>query len=314
MSDRVPIGTIPTSDSDLVGVDILIGTFGVAVTITRLLLRHTDYDDSGATNTQCIGSIRNATGGGGSGIAFTIPDQGQSVVVSGSLSVLASESVYLRVTTGGAVAANLTGWIEADAGAADVTTALTTLARLKQFLKITVGTDDALLANIIAGVSKRAQRHMGRTIVSSSIVGEIHDGALPEEDRLLLLRHPITAIAEIRIDGVVLAAANYQFDAASGIVYRRDPDTPSADADDWDSGRRNIAVDYTQGYAAIPEDLIDAATKQAAYVWKQSTPGGARLGERSVLLDGGGSGEYLTGPWATGVLGVLDSYRVPRAA
>lgn len=305
MADRIPIGTVPGLTSQLDAVDILVATLGVPATVTRVLLRHTDYDDGGATDTSVVGSIRNATGGGGSGISFTIPDQTQSVVATGSLSVSASESIYLRVTTGSA-SMNLTGWIEVE-GAAGVTTALTNLARVKEWLSETGSGIDAILTSIIAGTSQRMQGYMSRSIVQTAITAEKHDGK--GRDTLTLLEFPVIVPPAVAVteNGDTVATTEYEVDEAAGQLIK----VKDGVAGEWTPGRRNYSVDYTAGYATVPEDLAFYATLQAAYLYGKK---GTKIEDRGTILDPGGSSSVLTGPWAPGVRECLDQYRDRRAA
>jgi hypothetical protein len=161
---------------------------------------------------------------------------------------------------------------------------------------------------MLMGTSERIVRRIGRRIVASNLTGELHD-ASGTDDRLVLKRHPITAVSEVRVDGTAIAAASYASDDDAGILYRRNEDDPDATSDVWPRGRRHIAVDYSSGYVSVPEDLVTATVLQAASLWRLSVPGGNRLGQRGTILDAGGSAQFLTGPWAPGVLQMIDNWR-----
>ena len=118
MSDRAPIGTIVGLLSGWTSTDFLVVPVdGVPKTITRVLLRRTD-NGSGDVVTA---SIRNATGGGGSGIDITLGDGVSENSATGTLAASATEAVYLRLTAADSNSQNLTGWIEIE-GAAGLTT------------------------------------------------------------------------------------------------------------------------------------------------------------------------------------------------
>jgi len=181
---------------------------------------------------------------------------------------------------------------------------LTTLADVKTFEGITGAGDDALLTTLVAGVSDRMGDWMRREILSTAYTVEVHDArGFPA----LVLRHrPIVSVEEVRIEGVAIAAATYQADAASGILYRRAASDPYSE-DVWPWGSRTIEVDYTAGFATVPASLGLAATKQVAFEFAMR---GHRIRDRGTVLEGG-SAQYLTGPWAPGVLDVMQRYRLP---
>ena len=291
MSDRIPIGTIPGVTSALEDVDILIATLGVACTISRVLLRQTDYDDGGATDTSVTASVRNATAGGGEGISVTIADQAQSNVGTGSVTVEADESIYLRVSSGNATSMNLTGWVEIS-DAAGVTTALTSLARVKEFLNISGSTDDDRINTLIAAVSAEIQGAIGRKIIQATVTDERVDSI---GDHVIgVNEYPIISVSSLSEDGTALTEdTGFEMkaqDLARGQIVRLSGGDPTA----WASGRRIVTVTYSHGYATVPEDIKQAATELVAFDYNSEKPTGARFGMRGKALDAGGSSDYLT--------------------
>ena len=292
MGDRVPIGTLVGLTSQLNSVDILLGTFTAASSVSRVFVRHTDYDDGGATNTAIAGNIRNATGGGGSAIAFTIANQTQSGVATGSLAVAAGGSVYLRLTTGSA-SMNLTGWFEVtDTGTGTDTTALTNLARVKEFLGITGSTDDSLLSNLINAVSDEIQGAIGRKILETTATAERIDSA--GFSRLALPHCPIVSIASLSESAVALVEnTDYESkatDRAAGVLVR----LSGTDVVSWARGDGAVIATYNHGYATVPEAVIQAATELVAFDYGLSAPGGKRLGLTGTVLPAGGQSSYST--------------------
>jgi len=291
MSDRIPIGTIPGITSQLDDVDILIATLGAACTVTRVLLRHTDYDDGGATDTSVVASVRNATAGGGEGISVTIADQTQSKVATGSLVVDADESIYLRVSAGNSVSQNLTGWVEVS-GAAGVTTALTSLARVKQFLGIDGSTDDDRLNTLIAAVSAEIQGSIRRKIIQATATDEKIDSV--GDFRVSVREYPIISVSSLTENGTALVEDTdfemQEHDLAAGQIVRISDGDPIG----WASGRRVITATYSHGYATVPEDVKQAATELVAFDYNAEKSTGGRFGLSRKVLDTGGSADYLT--------------------
>lgn len=111
--DRMPITTIPGLVSPWVGVDVVIGELAAAATITRVFLRRSDH----AAGDVVVASVRNASGGGGSGISVTLSDGVAYGTGTGSLAIAAGGLVYLRVSSAGASSMNLSGWVEVEAAA-----------------------------------------------------------------------------------------------------------------------------------------------------------------------------------------------------
>jgi hypothetical protein len=291
MSDRIPIGTIPGITSQLDGVDVLIATLGVACTVTRVLLRQTDYDDSGATNTSVVGTIRNAASGGGEGISFTIPDQGQSVVATGTLVVDADESIYLRVSAGNDTSMNLTGWVEVS-GAAGVTTALTSLVRVKQFLNISGSADDDRLNTLIAAVSAEIQGAIGRKIIQATVTNERVDSF--GDHTIAVREYPIISVSSLTENLTALVEdTGFEMkaqDLDAGRIIRLSGGYPAA----WARGQRVVTVTYSHGYATVPEDIKQAATELVAFDYNQEKDGGARFGLTGKVGAAGGDSGYLT--------------------
>lgn len=310
MSDRMPIATIPGLVSPWVGLDFVLAELSAAATISRVFLRRTDH----LAGDVVAASVRNAAGGGGSGISVTIADGAAYGTGVGSLAIAAGGLVYLRVGASGASSMNLAGWVEIE-GAAGVTTALTNLARVKQWLGIGDTANDDLLSTLIAGVSKRCQTAMEREILATAIAAELHEGD-GADDVLQLRQFPILAspapvVRQLTAAGpVVIDAVTYRLLPDRGWILRgvNGSSTP------WPCGRANLEVDYTAGYAVVPEDLAQAATMQVAYLWRQTKAGGNRLGERGTILELGGTAAYLTGEWAPGVQEALLAHRDVRVA
>ena len=291
MSDRIPIGTIPGITSQLDGVDILIATLGVACTVTRVLLRQTDYDDGGSTDTSVVASVRNATAGGGEGISATIVDQTQSVVATGTLVVDADESIYLRVSAGNVTSMNLTGWIEVS-GAAGVTTALTSLVRVKEFLNIDGSGDDDRLNTLIAAASAEIQGATNRKIIQATVTDERVDSY--GDSRINVREYPIISVSSLtENDSALVEDTGFEMkaqDLAAGQIIRIATGAPTS----WARGERVVTVTYSHGYATVPADIQQAATELVAFDYHSEKGSGARFGLAGKVLPGGGTSGYLT--------------------
>lgn len=87
-----------------------------------------------------------------------------------------------------------------------------------------------------------------------------HEECLP---KLILARRPIVAVSQITEDGVSLDAAEYEIDAAAGLISRLHDDRPAS----WPASK--IVVAYQAGWETVPDDLKLAASKLAAVLWSE---------------------------------------------
>jgi hypothetical protein len=173
---------------------------------------------------------------------------------------------------------------------------------------ISGSTSDAQIDLIVASVDAAIKKYLGRQIETAAITGEYYDGN-GIDDFIVLSDYPVTAVASVAIDGTTLSSGSYAFDSATGRLFYK-PGGSSYGA--WPAGRRNILVTFTAGYASVPGDLALAATKQCVYEAKLSNVQGGRLGDRSTIMQDGGTAQYVIAGWYPGVQEVLDAYRSPR--
>jgi len=253
MSDRVPICTIPGLVSPLVDVDVMIAPANVAMLITRVFLQRTD---NGAGDV-VTASVRNATAGGGEGISVTLASTEDEQTATGSITVEATEPVYLRVSAADANSQNLRGWFEVD-GAAGVTSALTTLARVKQFLDITASGDDDLINNLIASVSAEVQGWLDRAIIQATATDERLDSI--GDSKLHTHYFPIISVSSLTENGSALVEdtgfETKEWDKLAGCLVRTSGGYPAA----WAVGSRVVTLTYSHGYATVPAGITQAAT------------------------------------------------------
>jgi hypothetical protein len=288
VSDTVPIGTQPGSISALIDEDLVLSSAATAAyQISKLFLRTTD-----STTDAVVASIRNATGGGGDGLACTIADAANDGVSTGSaIDVDVGEKVYLRLTSGNSARRNLSGWFEREGATASVVSYLTTISRLKTMLGIAVSTWDAELNQLIDSVSVEIQNYLGRQIIQTTATSEKLTAL--QGDSIICTRHrPIISIASISEAGTALVEdTGYEIteqDKERGQIVRLSGGYPTA----WSSSHRRIEITYDHGFTSVPSPITQAATELAAFDFLQSKSGDGRLALRSSVADPGGSGEY----------------------
>ncbi|MGA9723312.1 MAG: head-tail connector protein [Candidatus Binatus sp.] len=146
---------------------------------------------------------------------------------------------------------------------------LVTLAAVKTYLQIGFATDDALLNDLIAGYSAAVEKYCTRSISGVIAQTDIMDGGYKE---FVLKRRPVVSLTAVtdRIDSSVVDPSLYDLDPDAGMVLAG---TPAYDATVgvldlsafsrsqpdgepvWGFGRRRWQLDYTHGYATVPNDV-----------------------------------------------------------
>lgn len=170
--------------------------------------------------------------------------------------------------------------------------ALTTIQKVKQALALdsSMWSDD-LLSWLITSVSTWFEGKCGRTF-SQGVYTETH--AVPR-DCILPVHTPVTAISSIIVDGIPLAAEDYQLD---GDVIRL-----STLVAMWQG--RKATVTYTAGYAQVPADVEQAVIEMVSLKFQERK----RVGTASESASGY-SQTFLPTITPRSVQEVIDIYRV----
>lgn len=178
---------------------------------------------------------------------------------------------------------------------------LCSLDAVKRILGIQDSDSDALLQDIVTGVSERIQKTIHRTIPSVVVTEELHS-ATGFSKVLVLANAPIISIERIEVDEDAEDLTDLLIDKPAGLVYRPDA---------WPKGDLHIDADYTSGYAsgAYPVDLVYACARQCAFEAKQSSAKGDSLGEESQSVEGGGSISWITEAWLPDVIQAIGQHK-----
>jgi hypothetical protein len=198
-----------------------------------------------------------------------------------------------------------------------------TVEDVEAFLNLTIMDDAANVASCeraIEAVTEAIKNYCQQNIevVDNDEITLDCDGG----DMLFLPELPVTAVASVVEDDETLMATDDYILGQYGVLYRV--------GQDWLSGTQIITVTYTHGYATIPTDIKDVATRSAARVYQAGLRAkellgitgvaSLSLGDYSVSYGsehGGGVGEGVMGASAARVLllsekDILNRYRYIR--
>lgn len=191
--------------------------------------------------------------------------------------------------------------------------ALITLAEAKEFLNITLTTNDAELTSFIAAASSM---WTARGLPGGSAAwDEWYDGGSPQ----ISLRHtPVLTVSLVQETvgnlsftlvaqpvGTGSSAWAYTLDAATGRLVRRAAGVAVPFAD----GLGNIRVQYSSGITDTPEDIKHAIKLLTKHLWETQRGGSKRPG---LGGDDPTAGAAHSWPWR--VEEIARSYYVPGIA
>lgn len=183
---------------------------------------------------------------------------------------------------------------------------LVDLPRVKAYLDLTSNDNDALLDDLISGVSDQIERYLGRGIElkSRTEVFDLED----YQDRLFLSAFPVTTVTSVKYDitGVFSSGdvSGYYTNKATGVIR-----LPSS----YDEATYAMQVVYTGGLAADVNgllsggwaDLVNACSMQVAALFKRR-----QNIEQTSVSDAAGGVSYADLDLLPAVKAILAPYRV----
>lgn len=153
---------------------------------------------------------------------------------------------------------------------------LTTLENVKQSLRSSGTSDEALLTRMITAYSAAIQRWLNRNILSASYYDAL-DGKGTQ--RIQFMNFPVTAVASVVVDGIVISPASGP-PFACGYVFS---DTMLSLYDfRFCRGFGNVQISYTAGYATVPFDIEQACIDWIIYKYRELD----RIGQVSKSIAG----------------------------
>lgn len=192
---------------------------------------------------------------------------------------------------------------------------LLTIEDIRQAIPGASAEDDETVEAIglaVADLVSRACRVPGDGIRVPTLLSEtiVQTFRLKSEQRALYLaRRFVSSVASVVVDGVTLAADDYEVEASTGILTRLEDDDPVC----WGCGK--VVVTFEAGFEDVPGDLRLAAQAALREQWSAFHRDPLL---RSESIDGIGTFTYWvnTGAGGTGgapvsdmVLGMLAPYR-----
>lgn len=151
--------------------------------------------------------------------------------------------------------------------------ALTTLAKVKEFMGLAINTHDDLLTRMIDAASAFVENWLGFQVLQHTVV-ERRDGTGKNE--LILGEHPIISVTKVSIcDREIPESPDYQ-----QYGYRSADWWIILQGDYFPRGRRNITIEYEAGYATVPADIEQAVIDLVTLRYKEKD----RLGIQSKTL------------------------------
>jgi hypothetical protein len=139
---------------------------------------------------------------------------------------------------------------------------LTTLSRVKEYLRIADTSEDVILARWVTSESKAFEQRTSR-IIASTAFQETQDG--DGGTRLLLRHYPVASSPEltVQVDGVAIPKRP---DASSAGWVLSDATLGILDLVGYEFtvGTQNVTVEYTAGYDPVPADVDECVIEMVA--------------------------------------------------
>jgi uncharacterized phiE125 gp8 family phage protein len=159
------------------------------------------------------------------------------------------------------------------------TISLITVARARQVPQL-AAVDATIVETLILAASKAIERYCNRLFVSQSLI-EVYDGN--GETEIMLRHYPLITLTSVVILNddesiTTIAITEFRTDSATGHVWFK----PNATAayTYFPSGRGNITITYTSGFAIIPADVQQACAQWAAELYTSQKHESTLVSER----------------------------------
>ncbi len=159
--------------------------------------------------------------------------------------------------------------------------AIITNTEIKEYLKITGTSQDALLTKIASRAQEILEGYLSRKIEQATYT-EKHDGGEP---LILVKNRPIISVTSLKDNGVTVDASKYVVYNESGIVALK--------SGYFTSGLQKVEITYDAGYATVPELIKEAALEIAMLIYKDIDAGEGRFGKTGVSVPQTGNLNFI---------------------
>jgi len=145
---------------------------------------------------------------------------------------------------------------------------LTETESVKTYLGLTTNTNDALLNHLISGVSAVIASMIGIRISENEYVDKIRSWGFND---IYLTHGPVIEVKSVLEGSTPLDSSSYSLVHKHTLRRLNNGRIASWALDD-------VTVTYRAGYADVPADLSYACMVQVAFEYRQTKPGGDRIG------------------------------------
>lgn len=144
---------------------------------------------------------------------------------------------------------------------------LTTLANVKQWLKVTTTNDDALLSSLITSASQYIETYCDREFVPQTFT-EIRDGKGTKS--MQFAHYPVTAVSLVLLGSLEIAPAPQMGDIGwPGTGYTFTDTLITLRGYFFWADVANVELVYTAGYNPMPADIVQAANELVGLRYRQ---------------------------------------------
>lgn len=175
---------------------------------------------------------------------------------------------------------------------------LTSIARVKDFLKLTSTADDGLLQALVTRYSLWVKKRIGRDVTLTAYDIRVNGwgGNVFPFPQYPAVTVDLLTIAPLSLASPtpLVATTDYIFDTQALYLVRGV----------FDKGIGNVRLQYTAGYIVVPEDIDQATAELVAFGYRERD----RLGANSKGV-GPETISFITDPATKRVLQALDDWR-----
>ncbi|MEE9584612.1 MAG: head-tail connector protein [Candidatus Brocadiales bacterium] len=127
------------------------------------------------------------------------------------------------------------------------------MTNVKDYLGVAGSSDDALISRLVDWATDLIHSYCGRTFTEGTY-DEYYDGDGTEG--ILTNQYPISTVTLLEVDSIEKDASAYTLYGQLGLL--------KLNSGTFSRGKKNVRLQYTAGYASVPNDLEQAAIELVA--------------------------------------------------